>query len=122
MKLKTGQLVRATSKDENGYWDSRIGTVEQIECEYTGSGYVTTIWIKFEGNDSLFGYHPRFVKELNELEKIKVYHTDAIRLQEIADNKIYIIDSWYANIFADELPKIFDITTWKNDDIDLEVY
>ena len=86
MKLKTGQLVRATSKDENGYWDSRIGTVEQIECEYTGSGYVTTIWIKFEGNDSLFGYHPRFVKELNELEKIKVYHTDAIRLQEIADN------------------------------------
>lgn len=46
----------------------------------------------------------------------------AISIQEIADNKIYIIDSWYANIFADELPKIFDITTWKNDDIDLEVY
>lgn len=46
----------------------------------------------------------------------------AVSIHELADNKIYIIDSWYANIFSGELPKIFDITTWKNDDINLEVY
>lgn len=43
----------------------------------------------------------------------------AVSISEINANKIYIIDSWYANIFADELPKIFDIISWKNDDIQL---
>lgn len=45
----------------------------------------------------------------------------AVSIYEITNNKIYIIDSWYANIFDDELPKIFDIISWKNDDINANI-
>lgn len=44
----------------------------------------------------------------------------AVSISEINNNKIYIIDSWYSNIFQDELPKIIDIKAWKNNDIELK--